>query len=239
MDFEEIDEKLHLRNKLHSLVEDPVRNGKGRSAAIGITTLIAFNDEGTTKLWVKRRSSRGVAVFPAGISGIPSGMFQPLMGHVQEEYSIRHSILREYLEEAFDMPEGSGEESHNYFYKDPRLRRLTSMLGTGQAALFLTGVSVDLLTLRPEICTLLWIKSSDWFSYHSVNAPEEEAFKLNFEFEPRKIDSENPFAVVVPVEFSSNDEELLKTTYLSPRQMTPAGASTFWLGVDKLRELLR
>ena len=239
VDFEKIDKKLPLRNRLHSSVEDPVTNGKGRSVAIGITTLIAFNDEGTTKLWVKRRSSRGVAVFPAGISGIPSGMFQPLMGHLKGEYSIRNSILREYLEEAFDMPEGSGEESFNYFYGDPRLMRLTSMIGTGQAEPFLTGVSVDLLSLRPEICTLLWIKSSEWFSHHSVNAPPGEAFKLNFEFEPRKIDSENPREIVVPVEYSSNDEELLEQAYLSPRQMTPAGASAFWLGVDKLRELLR
>ena len=44
---------------------------------------------------------------------------------------------------------------------------------------------------------------------------------------------------VVSVPFSNKDEELLKCEYLSPTKMSPIGAGTLWLGVDKLRSILK
>jgi hypothetical protein len=237
--FEKFDKKLELRRGLHSAIEDPVRNGVGRSNAIGISTLIAYNDGGVTKLWVKRRSSRGVAVYPQGVSVMPSGMFQPLVGFVDNEYSIRNSIFREYLEELFSMPEGSGEEAFDYFYEDPRLKKLTSMIGSEQARLFLTGISIDLYTLRPEISTLLWIKSPEWFSHHSRTTLEAEKFRMNQEIESGNEKQNVAERRVVSVPFSNKDDDLLKYEYLSPAKMTPIGAGTLWLGIDKLRSILK
>ena len=236
--FRRFDEELKLRQVLHEVVGDPVTDGSRRSVAIGISTLIAYNDGKGIKLWVKRRSMQGVAVYPGLVNVLPSGMFQPLVCSFDEEFSIRHNLYREYLEEIFDRPEVYGEEAYDYFYEDTRLERLFKLVGRGQAELFLTGVAVDLLSLRPEICTLLLIGTPEWFGYHSKAAQEQERFKLSLEFMKGSADRGPLEGQVTPIPFSRDDRDLLQYKFLSPFDITPSGAGAFWLGVNKLREIL-
>lgn len=60
-EFENFYKKLRLRKKLHESVPNPVRDGTGRSPAVGISVLIAYNDNGTFRLLTQRRSSKGVS----------------------------------------------------------------------------------------------------------------------------------------------------------------------------------
>lgn len=237
--FNRFDSQLELRKALHGKVDNPIIDGSSRSAAIGISTLVAYNDNGEIKLWLKRRSKRGVAVHSGFVHVIPSFMFQPVTMEVDKEFKIPHNIFREYLEEIFDKhePRMGEEEVHNYFYTDPRLEYLHILLGRQEAELLFTGIAIDLLNLRPEICTILWIKTSDWFNHHSRSA-NNNRFKVNLEF-MGGYDEQDASQWVTPVSFSHSDSEILQNEYLLPSHITPPGAAAFWLGLEQLREINR
>ncbi len=231
-----------LRKTLHDKVNDPVIDGSGRSAAIGISTLVAFNDGNKMVLWLKRRSKKGVAVSPGLISVLPSGIFQPVTDFLGKEFSIRHNICREYLEELFDRPEvrePGTEIGPDFFYNDPCLQHLFTLLGMEKAELLFSGIAIDLLTLRPEICSLLVIKTPGWFSYHSSAPDPKERFKFNLEFTLGQAEQDTLSWTVEPLPFPYEDSDMLKYQYLAPFRMTSAGAGAFWLGVDQLRNLLK
>lgn len=238
-DFKRFDEQLDLRRKLHANVNYPIVDGSGRSAAIGISTLIAYNDNGRINLWLKRRSKKDVAAHGGLVHVIPSFIFQPVTEFIEEEFKVPHNIFREYLEEIFDRPEPQmGTEAvYNYFYGDLRLQYLLTLLGSQQAELLFTGIAVDLLSLRPEICTLLWIKTSDWFNRHSSSA-DENRFKINLEF-IKGYDAQNGLDwLVTPVPFSRDDSILSRYEHLSPSHITPGGIAAFKLGLKFLQEVV-
>jgi len=237
-DFKRFDKELELRTGLHRVCRDPIVTGTGRSAAIGISTLVAYNDGLGFKLWLKTRSTSGVAVYPGLVNVLPSGMFEPAVGKLDEEFSVRHNVFREYLEEVFDIPEAKGEEAYDYFYNNPRLEFLCKFLGLGFAQLFLTGVAVDLLSLRPEICTLLLIRTPEWYSYHAKAPVEQGRFSLSSEFFKRHPPETVRETLLTTIPFSKKDSELLRYECLSASKMTPSGAGVFWLGVDTLKKVL-
>jgi len=246
-DFEKfLTEKLRLRQKLHGIVDNPVRDGKGRSAAIAILTLLAFIADGKREptLWLKLRSRRGVAVHGALYHVIPSFMFQPATLYFEEEFSVAHNIYREYLEEIFNRPEPKeGESEPRYFYNDPCLTDLLDLLGRRKAQLFFTGLAVNLLNLRPAICTLLLIKDPNWYKSHSESGPEELRIKLNDEWvknvrELQEIMKRRKEVKAVKISYSDNDADLIEKGVLRPSQMVPSGAAAFWLGIDVLRKIL-
>jgi hypothetical protein len=117
--FRRFDLGLQHRRDLHYLVQDPIRSGAYRSVAVAVSTLVAYETSDSIRLMIKHRSSRGVAVHSDLTHVIPSFMFQPATGDLLREYSIRHNIYREYLEELFDRPEPEpGALSAIYFYKE-------------------------------------------------------------------------------------------------------------------------
>jgi hypothetical protein len=144
-DFKRFDDKLKLRKKLHENVNYPIVDGSGRSAAIGISTLIAYNDNGKINLWLKRRSKKDVAIHGGLVHVIPSFTFQPVTEFVEDEFKISHNVFREYLEEIFDEPEPQmgTQAAYNYFYNDPRLQDLHTLIGSQQAELLFTGIALD------------------------------------------------------------------------------------------------
>lgn len=225
-DFKRFDEQLKLRKKLHAKVNDPIVDGSGRSAMIGISTLIAYNDNGKFRLWLRRRSKSDVAIHGGFAHVVPSFIFQPVIPSLQDEFNIPLNIFREYLEELFDRPEPEAgqEATYNYFYGDPRMQYLHMLLGRQEAVLLFTGVAIDLLSLRPEICTLLWIKTSEWFNRHSSSA-DTNRFKFNAEFRGRHDEQNGLDWFVEPVPFSHNDSELSRYKFLSASHITPAGAA--------------
>ncbi len=233
--FAQFDRQLRLRKALHEHVALPVRDGAHRSVALAVSLLIAYQHEGSLHLLLHRRSAN-VATNPGLLHIIPSFMFQPATTHVAQEFSLRHNIEREYLEELFSLPESAdGETDWRYFYDDSRLQFLRALLEQGQAELSLTGVSVSLLNLRPDICALLLIRSEEWYRRHIGDPPTpHDALRLNPEYAADDTGISAPISALA-FDAAETDTALIRRGGITAAQMVPAGAGAFWLGVDVLR----
>ena len=237
--YRQFDRQLSLRWALHTKVAHPVRHGAYRSAALAISTLLVYTREGRLHLVLQRRPDSSAAVHSNQWHVIPSGMFQPSTRFLTEEFSLTHNISREYLEELFDYPEPTeASQDWRYFYQDPRLVYLQSLLETHQAELYLTGIAIDLLNLRPEICTLLLIRSPEWYQHHTNQRFPHEQFRLNQEWAKAVRPEGDAEVALHSVPYQATDEAFLELAHLSPGNILPPGAAAFWLGVDVLRRIL-
>ena len=239
--FLRFEAQLPLRQKVHSCVSDPIHSGKGRSVGLAVSTLIAFYDHTTLHLWLQRRSSQTISLHEGMFHVFPSFMLQPTKPHgIKEEFSITYHFHREYMEELFNRPHFSAlGDPPFHFYQDPCFLRLQRYQEQKEALFLFTGVAVNLLNLRPEICTLLFIKNPEWFAYHFRQAPSQQKFCCNEEFlEAKNQHSEKilPFGFQIP--YTDLDDDLIKTGNLYPDKMVPSGAAAFWLGIDTLRSRL-
>lgn len=240
--FEKFDRQLTLRKELHAQVVYPVRDGSHRSAAIAMSTLIAYADEGSTFLLLKNRSATGVAVHPHLVHVIPAHMFQPATVILDKEFSVKHNFYREYLEECFGRPEPEdGAPDWRYFYGDPHLVELFDLLKTGRAEFYLSGIAVSLLNLRPEICTVLLIRDQDWWTRHSQHASKDERFRFCDEYAgitDFRVTAD-PKKMVGRIPLMDTDEKLKQvSSAIGPDNMVPPGGAAFWMGVDVLRRIL-
>jgi hypothetical protein len=93
-------------------------------------------------------------------------MFQPFIPSestdlLQGQFSVFATVAREFVEELYGVQEletGDGRVDPQAIYRRREARLLTDMLEHGSAALLYTGVGVNLLALRHEICTVLVIE---------------------------------------------------------------------------------
>lgn len=203
-----------------------LRRGQRRSAAIGIGTLTVFNDGGVYKALLARRSE--ATAFDSGMFHVlPAMMFEPTTVNFADarEWSVKHQVLREVLEELFNLPEQRASARWDFFYDHPALRHLLGLMEAGAAQLCATGLILNLLTLRPEISTLLLIHDPNW--YARITAA----------------DSDTPFVtaaetlrgsvVAAPI---ANDDAFLAHFPADLHLYMPAQATaTLWLGIDLAR----
>ena len=205
---------------------DSLTRGFGRSATIGIGTLTVFNDGGAYKALLARRSA-AAAVDSGMYHVLPAMIFEPTMPECADrrEWSLRHQILREVLEELFNFPEELQPARWDYFYEQPALLYLLELLEQGRAQLCATGIVFNLLTLRPEVSTLLLIHDPAW--YRRIMDPS----------------SDMPFATAAETDGGSivlaqieDDEAFLAHFPPDLHLMMPAHATaTMWLGIDLAR----
>ena len=170
--------QLRRRSWLHAHVTDPVIDGAHRSSAIGVSTLtvVRIRRSGFDgyKMFISPRSTR-VATSRRRYHVIPSGMFQPFIADesgasMRSQFSVFDTVLREFVEELYGVEEletGDGRIDPGAIYRRREAKLLTGMLGSGTARLLYTGIAVNLLALRPEICTLLVIEDPTWFETES------------------------------------------------------------------------
>jgi hypothetical protein len=205
-------------------------DGGGRSAALSVSTLIVYHAGDTYKALLRPRSG-ATAAHSDLYHVVPSFMFQPTIGDNRGEYSIRYNVYREYLEEVFSVPEmerSQGQIALDWFFDDPRLVVLRQLLDDGHAQLLLTGFAVNLLNLRPEICTLLFIRDQAW---------HKQALAANWEFlKPVQL-FERRAQVLLPVNILQDDAGIGRYLATMPGTFVPPGAAAFWLGIDVAREL--
>lgn len=153
--------RLPLRSQYHREISPSraITHGRDRSAAIGVAVLLVFQHEGTYRAVYSRRTAAH-ATRANAYHLLPAFIFQP-QGHPakKEEWSIRHHVYREFLEELFGVEEYSRENMFDH----PALLDLIRMEGEKQAGLYLVGVALNLLTLRPDICLTLLIHDPDWW----------------------------------------------------------------------------
>ena len=207
--------ELPLRRQLHETVGDPVLIGRGRSAPLHVSTMIVFPHKGRRLVWMRKRKVSGVALNPGQLAVVPSGMVQPELHYYEEELDIWHTVMREYLEELFDV-RAPKNAKYDWFYHDPHVLDMRELLRTGQAKLWVTGVTVNLCSLLPEVCTLLVVYTDDWY--------DSSAFAFNEEYDDKG-------RKWLPLSNDDGDMLLL----LQPAKVVPGCASAFWLGVDALR----
>ncbi|MCY4062669.1 MAG: hypothetical protein OXG53_09905 [Chloroflexi bacterium] len=200
--------------------------GEKRSAAIGIGTLIVFNDGETYRAILAKRS-RTTAFDSEMHHVLPAMMFGPTTAKFADprEWSVKHQILREMLEELFGLPESIHPQRWNYFYEHPALRYLLKLMDSGKAQLRATGIILNLLTLRPEISTLLLIHDPAW--YARVSAPESDMPLVTAE------ETQGDSVVMASI---ATDEAFLSHFPPDLHLSMPAQATaTLWLGIDQAR----
>jgi hypothetical protein len=193
--------RLPHRKALMQFCEDrglnPIEYGKGRSAAIAVATL-TICCHSASKEYVTFFGARSgkTAVHSHLLHVAPSGMFQPSKNwsnnpqdrRYAEEWNIYHHIYRELAEELFDLdPEKTPGDTPRRFYSIQDITELVEMIEAGKrgergAHLFVTAVTVNLLNLRPEVCTLLIIDDPNWHLRHDQAKDGCHPFKRNWEF---------------------------------------------------------
>lgn len=217
--------RLPMRSQYHreNDVKMALTHGKERSAAIGAVMLVVFKDGKSYKAIVSRRTSEH-ATNPNALHLMPAFIFQPMGETVQtHEWSIKHHLYREYLEELFGMPEGDASAMNNH----PALLDLQAMEADGRAEMCLTGVSMNLMTLRPEISVVLVIHDKTWWERIQT---DKDGYSLNLTETDEQL-------LLVPID---NDEMVLEALpeqyYLN---MVQPAIPALWEGLDMARKLIK
>lgn len=228
-----------------------------RSAAIAVAVLFVFRDEaGMWRTPVRLRSSSGVSVHGNMFHVVPSGMFQPTVGHPAAQWDLNDFLDREFAEELFG--EDFDEEEPTIYRSYAPVRLLRSLLADpSQATLRLIGYGYNLWNLRPEILLLLKIDTPDWYRTHVLGDPPPrwrgqgyEQYRLRFNDEflagdyPPFIPLVDPAGRPVPTEqMAEAFAQGLRIAGLDPIQgdpfhpahWVPSGAAAFWLGLEAMR----
>ncbi|MSU61059.1 MAG: hypothetical protein EXS31_01480 [Pedosphaera sp.] len=184
-------EQLSHRKWLHDRIagHDPVCAGACRSSAVGLTALTVFLDQNKHYCCFVHARSRAVQTYHDLFHVIPSGMFQPqyLPAEPQREFSIKHVFLREFYEELYDAKDverDGGYPNPEHFYEKRPVKRILEMLNSDNprfgARLYFTGLGVNLMNLRADICALLLIRDQNWFEHEGRQ--DEAPLKFNFEY---------------------------------------------------------
>lgn len=217
---------LPMRSRLHDKVSDPIRCGAHRAAGIAVSTLVCHVDDDGYRCILQRRSNQKLAVDRNRFHVIPAAMFEANPDDVLRTFSVRENILREYAEELFDYPEAHAVDHPPLYQNTPEVGALLTFIERGQASIHLTGLAVNLLNMRPEICTLLLIRAPEWRTM-------DFGRRLNWEY--AQTGSEESFGQSVPL---GNEKDLLENYRLAPEDMVIPGAAAFWLGMRAAKEIL-
>lgn len=257
---------LPLRNKLvqylESIKQNPILSGFGRSAAIAISTLtIAYRADISEYVTFFGPRSSETVVGKHQIHVAPSGMFQPSKDWLhpsdyqfKEEWNITHHIYRELAEELFNIDvEKTDGETAKRFYGILDVMDLVEMIEVRKTAqAFTTGIMINLLNLRPEICTLLIIEDPKWYKNHQTGAKGYRHFERSWEFASdedlrnkqvyeAKNDQKNIFWHK-PITRNGKllpDIELIESLGdISATRFSVPGAITLWLGMEYFRKWL-
>ena len=205
---------------------DALTRGLKRSAAIGIGTLTVFNNGDGYKAILARRSA-STASDSGMFHVLPAMIFQQTTAELNDprEWSVKHQILREVLEELFNFPEQIDPPRWDFFYHHPAMLYLLDLLAAGKAQLLATGIVFNLLTLRPEISTLLLVHDPEW--YRRISAPDSDMPFMTAE------ETLHDSVVMAPID---TDEAFLAQFPEDLHLMMPAHATaTMWLGIDLAR----
>ncbi len=143
------------------------------SAAVGVSVLTVFQGPGKSGkceygyLSVENSKEKNGA---KDRHVIPSFILEPFTKDPVEqskELSLEYQVLREFGEEIVGLPElrsiTTWEAAWHILNDNETCRDLIALLRTSGAKLVTTGVSLDLLRLRPEITCVLLILDPDYF----------------------------------------------------------------------------
>ena len=223
---------LPRRKWLHDAVggQHVVLDGRNRSAALSVSaTILIAEPDGTYSALLAQRSER-VATHPSFFHVAPSGIFAPLNDarrNDADQFSIVTSILREYAEELFhyvDLEQGDGLGIRELRDLAP-VRELLKAQDESRVSLHYCGLSVPLLTLRPEFSILIFIRDRSWLVKEIRRSKESDHwFSMNWEYES----NEDVNALKLPLDaaFQPIDLESVRPSVLLPHAAAALYLST-------------
>jgi hypothetical protein len=161
--------KVHSWDDRSTLLVAP----RGRASGLGVSLALVEERAGKAAAFVARRSS-SVGTYPEVLHVVPSGMLNT-RGEAADDLAFlpRLTMLSEFLEECFDVPELSWPSVGDF------ARRVDEKLHECRLADLepeFTGLAIDLLNLRTEVCGVL-----DLTGHRSV----VDAFTLSWEYTER------------------------------------------------------
>ena len=216
------------RKRYHRQIapSDALTRGDRRSAAIGIGTLTVFNDAGSYKALLSRRS-RHTGLDSGLYHVLPAMMFDPGNSDIAQagEWSVRRQVLREVAEELFNAPEAMDARARESIHAHPALVYLQALMEADRARLYLTGILINLLTLRPEISTLLLIHDPAW--YARVTAAGSDM--------PLATSAETQTGSMAATPIDSDEAFLARFPDPLHLHMPAHALATLWLGIDLAR----
>lgn len=243
--------RLPHREWLHQVVggDNVVMDGRGRNAAVSVsaTIMIALEDGGFDVMLTPR--SEDVATHQYFNHVIPSGIFQPLdppgdspsNTFVKREFNVTRTFHREFIEELYASEEYGdvGGRPIHIPENEPEIKRLRAQ---PEATLYYTGVSVNLMTLRPEICLLLLITDPGWLARERTEADSLALSKggrpMAYGWEIAQRDRDLPPGHTLG-RFLTLDHTLapLGQTALQPDILVPNAAAAIQLALNVVRAL--
>jgi Trypsin-like peptidase domain len=221
--------------------QDVVLNGRDRAAAMSHGTVIMLaNEDGGYHVLLPPRSDV-VATHPGFNHIAPSGILAPFTDELnpspESEFSVLRNIYREYVEElySYDQYERPKLSTAPDPIDAPEVTRLRQLLDSQEADLYYTGVSINLLTLRPEICTLLLIRQPDWLKQETrIAAAMGRPWRFSWEYVER-LEKKQEGQPSHPLTWLSPDLQSWPTSSpLRPSFLVPNAAAAISLALDLL-----
>jgi hypothetical protein len=221
---------LQHRQWLHHVAggEKVLFDGRRRAAALSVAaTILVTEPDGTYSAILPRRSPT-VQTHPLFTHVAPSGIFAPTGADQRgdpTEFSIRRCILREYAEELFGYKDL--EQGHGLLAEDveslPPVQALLNAEKQTKVALRYCGIAVPLLTLRPEIYVLIFIRDPSWLDSEIERSRDTDHwFQLNWEY------AKNQDLDSVKVRLDADFRPLDRSRF-HPAQMVPHAAAALHL----------
>ncbi len=224
-----LDTMLPLRNRIHEISKNPLLFGSGRACGIGITSLIAYRTAKGVKIDLRRRGKLSISTRVGMYHAFPAGFFQAPFGqYPNPEFSVSHGALWEYYEEFFDVKDPSRKNiDPRWFYSKTPVKTILRLIHDKRASRTLLGVAIDLINLRPEILTMLYIDDPEW---HIQNRKE---FRYNKEV--ATADELGIRQVVMKsIDCSRLAPEVFEENGLRPDTIAPCSAAALFLALEKL-----
>lgn len=224
----------------HAHDSDPVADGTRRAAAMSHATVVMIasaDDERCYDILLPARS--GEVAAHRGFNHVaPSGILAPfdeMSPSPQKEFSVRRNFYREWVEELYNAEEH--QRPAGFDIPDPEEQSEITRLKAANARLYYTGVSVNLLTLRPEICLLLLIDDPYWFDAERRLA---EKMRLDFNWEYATEERRQRVAADQPDHWKvrlNRDLEPWGGTKLKPAFLVPNAAAAIHLAIDMVKDI--
>jgi transcriptional regulator with XRE-family HTH domain len=222
LQYHEILNRLPHRRSIELAEPDLFTTAQHRAAGIGISSLLVYKRANDWHIMLARRS-RNVGAMQGFSDVIPSTMlgwhFSKTMrpdGTDKKPWGswrpgdISLAILRSYASEVLSSPVSDQAVREQVRNHQP-IRQLINRYG---AKISYVGLCFDLLTLRPELVTILMIPDARW--------SEEVQVRPN-----------NEYSEVLSLSLA----ELHTHHLISPASVTPTGATALWMGIEYLRDV--
>jgi hypothetical protein len=128
-----------------------------RVASLGVLTLTVLTDGAQNEMLLHKRSGKFV-VGDALYHVVPAGEFAPSdigLAAIEEDFDLWRNIMREYAEEYLGMPDAQGQGGRRIDYANASpFKDLSAARSDGRLHVFVLGVGLDPLTLKPELLTV-------------------------------------------------------------------------------------